>query len=203
MPIPKVCKMPNLSGLNPLIGHLVIQDVFLRKHGFSHDAKLYRRHFIRLVDKALDEYDKAREAILAQIKEAKRPTQEMVEHGRIIYMFTFVDHIENCINAVSRLYKFLERIKSEKLSPEIPREIRRLVETQAQSITDIRNTVEHMDDKIQKGEIASDKLLMLSLNDESDGVAILDFEMKFSDLGIVLKKMHEIALSLLTLKTHN
>jgi hypothetical protein len=200
MAIPKECKMPDLSALEyPLVSRLLLQEVFLRKHGFSHEAKLYRRHFVRLLDKALNEYTIAREACLAQIEEAKRPVKEL-ESGRIIYTFEFIDHIENCINAVARLSKFLQRLKSVKTPAGIPRVARRLLETRRGSIKDIRDTVEHVEEKIHNGETSPDKLIMLSLNDENDGVAILDDEIKFSSLAIILRRMHEIALHLLNPK---
>jgi hypothetical protein len=197
MAIPKECKMPDLSGLEyPLIGRVMIQDLFVRKHSFSHNAKLYRRQFIHLLDKTMYEYDAARRACLAQIEEAKRPVQEL-ENGRFIYMFKFVAHIENCINAVFRLSKFLWNFKSEEIPTGIPREARRLIETQRETIKGIRDVIEHMEEKIQRGEASPNKLIMLSLNDESDGVAILDCEMKFSSLAVILERMHEIALHLL------
>jgi hypothetical protein len=175
------CKMPDLSGLNYLIGRLLVQ-VMIGEPGLSRNAGLYRRNFIRLVDKALGEYHEARESILNQIADTNR-----------IYMPEFTDHIETCINAVARLYKLLDRIKSEPESLTFPREIRRLVETQTQPIKDMRNAVEHMDERIQKGEIAPGQPIMLALNGNNDGVVISDCEIKFQELAMVLKRMHEIA----------
>lgn len=131
MAIPSECKMPNLSGLDfPLMGRLCVQE-FAGERDLSPKAILYRKVFIRLVDKALREYYEARKAIIAQIAEANRSAEEMITNGRQIYMFEFIDHTETCINAVRRLYKLLERIKAEKESPVLPkelREMRRLVE---------------------------------------------------------------------------
>src|SRR4030042_6365663 len=110
MGIPKECKMPDLSGLDaPLMSRLVVQ-LLIGESSLSHNARLYRRNFVRLVDKALREYNEARGAILKQVAEAKRPAKEMEKHGRQIFTFQFTDHIETCINAISRLFKLLERI---------------------------------------------------------------------------------------------
>ncbi len=196
MTIPSECKMPDLSGLDyPLIGRLIVQ-LLVGERGLSPNAKRYRRNFIRVLDKALREYHKARELILAEIAK----TNVSSKHGPGMYFIGFTDHIETCINALSRLFKLLERIKSEKDSPKFPRELRRLIETKSESVADVRNSVEHIDEQIQKGEIAPGKPIMLTINKNSDGILISSFEIKFAELAMVLEKMHEIALYILTIK---
>ena len=160
MVIPSECKMPDLSGLDsPLIGRLIVQ-LLVGEPGLSRKTSLYRKNYIRLVDKALREYHEARELILAQIAEANRSAEEMSRDGRHIYLILFTDHIETCINAVSRLFRLFERIKSERKSPAFPRELRRLLETQGESVAKVRNTVEHMDERIRNDEISPVKPIM-------------------------------------------
>jgi len=200
MAIPTECKMPDLSGLDsPLIGQLLVQ-LLVGEPGLSRKTGLYRRNFIRLLNKALVEYLEAREVILAEIAEANRTSEEMIKHGRRIYIIAFTNHIETCVNAVSRLFKLLERIKSEKDSPVVSRELRRLVETKSKFIDYIRNAVEHMDELIQKDEIALGQPIMLALSKNDDGVVVSNYEIKFKELAMVLEKMYEIALYILTVK---
>lgn len=200
MAIPTECKMPDLSGLDsPLIGQLLVQ-VMIGEPGLSRKTGLYRRNFIRLLNKALVEYHEAREVILAEIAEANRPAEEMIKHGRRIYIIAFTNHIETCINAVSRLFKLLERIKAERDSPAVPRELRKLVETKSKSIDYIRNAVEHMDELIQRDEIALGQPIMLALSKNDDSVVVSNYEIKFKELAIVLEKMYEIAQYILTVK---
>lgn len=193
--------MPDLSGLDsPLINRLIVQ-LLVGEHNLSSKASLYRRNFIRLIDKALREYDEARDSILAQIEEANRPAEEMAKTGRYLHILRFTDHIETCINAVSRLFRLLDRIISDKGSPQFPRPLRKLLQTKNKLITDIRNRVEHIDEYIQKDEISPSDPIMLALNREGDGIVISKFEIKFQELAMVLKKMNEVASYLLTLKT--
>jgi len=200
MAIPLECKMPDLSGLDsPLLNRLLVQ-LLMGERGLSRKSKLYRKNFIRLIDKALREYRNAREAILAQIAEPKRTAEEMARTGRIIYIVAFTDYIENCINAVWRLYKLLDRIKSEKGAPALPLELRRLVETQSESITKLRNSVQHIDKIIRKDEIAPGRPIMLVLSENEDGAVVGNYEIKFTDLALVLEKMNEIAKYILTIK---
>jgi hypothetical protein len=199
MALPSECKMPDLSGLDSLMNRLIIQAL-IGEPSLSQKTRLYRRNFVRLVDKALREYHEARKLILAQIAEMNRPSKEMIRDGRSIYLFRFPDHIETCINAVRRLYKLLERIKAEKESPELPRELRRLVETMEVTIVDIRDAIEHIDEMIQKDEIAPNRPIMAAGSENWDAVVVANEEIKFEDLAMVLRKMHEIALYLLTIK---
>ena len=189
MGIPSECKMPDLLGLVPLIGRLIVQLLVGGDVRLSRKASLYRRNFIRLVDKALREYHAAREALLGEIQGTQRS-----------FLIEFTNHIETCINAVSRLFKLLERIKSEKESPAFPRELRRLVETKSESVENVRNAVEHIDEQIRKDEIAPGKPIMLTVNKKNDGVIVSNYELKFAELAMVLEKMYEIALYILTIK---
>ncbi len=199
MGIPKECKMPDLSGLDTLINRLIVQ-ILIGDPSLSRKAALYRKNFIRLVDKALREYKEARGAILADVAEANRPVKELRKRGREIHVIEFTDHIETCINAVSRLFNLLERIKSEKQSPGWPRELRRLLETKSESIANIRNAVEHIDEKIQKGEIGPGKPIMLTVSENDEALIVANYEIKFEELAMVLNKTHEVAQYILTIK---
>ena len=199
MALPSECKMPDLSGLDSLMNRLIVQAL-IGEPGLSQKTRLYRRNFVRLVDRALMEYQEARELIFAQIAEMNRSSKEMIRDGRSIYLFTFPDHIETCINAVRRLYKLLERIKTKKQSPGLPRELRRQVETIEETIVDIRDAIEHMDELIHNSELAAGKPIMAAGSENWDAVVVSNYELKFEDLAIVLRKMYEIALYLLTIK---
>lgn len=188
MGIPKECKMPDLSALDLLINRLIVQ-LMIGNPGLSQKASLYRRNFVRLVDKALREYSEAREAILADVAEANRSVKDLKKYGRRMHFISFTDHIETCINAVARLYRILERIKLEKQSPAWPRELRRLLETKSKSIADIRNAVEHVEKKIQKGEIGLGKPIMLTVSENDEALMVANYEIKFEELALVLKKM--------------
>ena len=202
MALPSECKMPDLSGLDPLTNRLLVQ-LLVGERGLSQKTSLYRKNFIRLVDKALREYHETREVILAQIAEMNRSAKEMSRDGRSIYLLTFPDHIETCINAVRRLYKLFWRIKAEKESPEFPRELRRQVRTIEKTIVKIRVAIEHMDELIVKGEIVAGKPIMAAGSENWDAVVVSNYELKFEELATVLRAMHEIALYLLTIKKPN
>jgi hypothetical protein len=167
--------------------------------GLSPKAALYRTNFVRLIDKALREYNQAREAVLADIAEANRPAKEMTA-GRRMHFIVFTDHIENCINAVERLFKLLKRIKSEKQSPAWPKELRRLLETKSESIANARNAVEHIDTLIRNDEIGPGKPVMMTVSEKDDAAIVSSYEIKFEELAMIMEKMHEVAQYILAIK---
>lgn len=192
MAIPSECKMPDLSGLgSPLMWRLIPQ-MLVGESYLSKEASRYRKTFIRLRDKALREYHEARKAILAQTSEKEKGGATWLTN-----MTAFTDHMENCLNAVSRLFRLLETIKSEKQSPAFPRNLLKLVETEKNSVREIRDAVEHMDKDIQKDKITSGEPIMLVIVNNDDSVRISKYQMTFEDLAMVLRKMHDIALYML------
>ncbi len=119
--------MPDLSDLDfPLKKYLILHALVGDK-GLTQKESLYRRNFVRLVDKAIKEYQEARSTIILQIEEMNRPPEEMSKEGRIIHILGFTDHFESCINAINRLLKQLERIKRKNGSWMIPRLTRRII----------------------------------------------------------------------------
>lgn len=183
MPLPTECKMSDLSDLAPLRDRLTIK-LLVGLPGLSQEAGLCLRNFVRLVEKALIEHREAREVMLKVIGKPQN----------FLMLFDFVNHIETCINAVRRLYKLLDRIKAEPPSPYIPRELRRLVESHEGAIIKVRDASEHMNAIIQ------DKPVMLTVSEDNDFVIVTKYKLKFNELDIVLRRMHEVAEYILSIK---
>lgn len=191
MVLPKECKMPDLSSVfsGPILGQLMVQ-LLLGEPGLSREFKLYRRNYIRLLRKAAYEYKQARETILEWIS----------DHQNLNLPSLFTNHMENCINSISRILKLMYRMKSDKAAPNIPEETRKSLEKQFDSFREFRNTIEHIDEVISKGEISKGNPVMLVLNSNHDGVVISNLEIKFNDIVNVLKKSYELAPYILTVK---
>jgi len=67
-------------------------------------------------------------------------------------------------------------------------------------LVDIRDAIEHIDDRIRADELGPGKPVMAAGSENWDAVVVANEEIKFEDLAMVLRKMHEIALYLLTIK---
>lgn len=149
---------------------------------------------MRLVDKAVYEYQKARDTLVAGVDDWNHPVEDMVKRGKL---FKLTDHTENCINAVRRLLQLLDRIKSDSGAPIIDRMQRKSIETYSRSVKDVRDTIEHMDERIHKDQLGEDKPIVLKLSDQGDRVEIGDTYITFNDLAQTIRKLHEIAARLL------
>jgi len=159
---------------------------------FSKKASLYLRNFIRLIDKSIAEYLKARDAILLQIEEKKRTAEEMREKGRFIYILSFVNHAENCINATRRLLYLLDGLKTERVSPPIPEIPGKLIKAHRDIITNVRGTVEHLDRIIQKDKHLEGEAIMLSISKDQKSMIISNHNLRFCDLASVIRNFYDI-----------
>lgn len=79
MKLPDNCYMPDISELakHRLIPALTLSLMVSKGDQFSEKAALYLGNFMRLIDKSVTEYLKAREIILLQIEEKNRSSEEM------------------------------------------------------------------------------------------------------------------------------
>ncbi len=171
------------------VGQLIVQ-LLIGEPGLSKEFTRYRRIYIRLLKKALYEYEMARMTILEWIED----TRDLMKP------LTFANHLETCIHEISRLFKLLEKIKTDITAPPLPRITRRLLEKQYEPVHEIRNTIEHMDDDIQSGELAPGKPVFITINNEDDGIIISNHEIKFNELSSIIEKTHEMAPYILTNK---
>jgi hypothetical protein len=190
--LPSQCKLADLSGYDKLQGQLMLRTVFLgADKDLDRKIAVYRRILIRLMDKALVEYKLSRDALNAQVREKERAPEEMARTGRYIYLFSFSDHMENCIHTLRRMLRFTQRIMSDIDAPAIPRLLRRRIEAFGTDVVGIRNTIEHMDNKIQDDAFENGKPILLSLAGNSDRIEIGSNSLSFETLGSLIRSLHE------------
>lgn len=184
---------PELKRLEP---QLLLLSIFIGNGKLSMKAGLIRRNLVRLVDKANYEYMLARSAILDQIAESQRPSDQMLK-GRIIYMFGFTNHMENCLNAVRRVIGLLEVLRSDLSAPVQDRITRRLVDAHAAPLIDIRDILEHMGSAVNADEIQDGQAVILSLGSDESSVCIGPYKMSFASLSTIIYAIHSEATRLL------
>lgn len=195
--VPTKCNMPSLyPELARLEPRLLLLSAFIGNGNLSRNAGLIRRNLVRLVDKAIFEYTLARQAVLDQIAESKRPYEEMIK-GRVIYMFGFTNHMENCLNAVRRVIGLLEVLRSDVSAPAQDRITRRLVDAHAAPLIDIRDILEHMGSAVNEDEIQDGHAVILSLGPDESSVCIGAHSLSFSSLATIIKAVHSEANRLL------
>lgn len=195
--VPTECRMPSLyPELERLQPRLLLLAAFIGNGALSQNAALIRRNLIRLVDKAVYEYSLARQAVLDQIAESQRSYEEMVG-GRIIYMFGFTDHMENCLNATRRTLDLLQHLRADLSAPAQDRIRRRLIDAHAGSLIDVRNSFEHVGDAINNNEFGEGEMVVLSYGDDQSSICIGKHSLSFNSIATILRGIHEEAKRLL------
>jgi len=170
--------------------------LFQPQEGLSEEARAFRMLIVRLVDKAIIEYSRARIELQNQINEAERPVSELMK-GRIIYMFEFMDHIESCINATHRALMLSKEIHRDATAPRLDEKLRGRIGQLSHSLKAIRHSLEHPEERVQDGRLGRDGPLSIMLSDDGRGVVLGPDFLSFEELAEILQATHELALKLL------
>jgi hypothetical protein len=187
--------MEDLSGLEKLLPRLVLNLVFAQgDKGIIHRTSQYRKVYVHLIDKAIDEYQESRNLVIAAIDEPQRSIEDIEKNGRYIYEWKFVDHMENCISTLNRILRLFNHLKGNQDNLTFSQETRKRIEylTKSTSIVRVRNTLEHIDERIRNDIIQENETLMLTIADSQDGIMIGSESLKFSDISILIRKLHSL-----------
>jgi hypothetical protein len=189
--IPDECKMPDLSDLDLPLKRYLMLTVFVGDRGLNRKQASYRRNFVRLVDKAVAEYQTARGSVIAQIEVTKE------DSANVAPTLQFTDHFENCLNALNRLFRQLETMKRKPDNFEISQGTRKSVEANLRGVSAIRNCAEHMEEVIQRGEIEDDQCLAVAVGENGDRAVLGRHEIEFDRIASAIRGLHKIAQELL------
>ena len=175
---PKQCDMPELpEGSDKTFLADILNVVFTRGGPSDFAAAAYSRNFIRLCDLAIREYMLAREALIEYIN---TPNEVMSP------LFHAVGHLEQCIHAMRRAIRFARN----KQGPRLPR--MDVISSDVESrIRNIRNAIEHTDERIRKGRIQKGEFLMLGV--KSGSIELEGKEIYYSELAKWLKQLKQLA----------
>ncbi len=177
-------QIPDISDLKPSVaGHFLLASLggFVQKKGET----FYRAYAVasRLVDKARTEYLEAKESIEAEEAERKMSYEEILKRneGQFMYTATIINHLENCVNAVARIHKLLPLLNSE------------YVPANAKNMADIRNTIEHIEERIARAVEGPASLYFLedklTLQVGVDSISILQLAKEIQNLH---QELHRI-----------
>ena len=131
--------MPELKNLKPsLLGCYLTGSLIGLYSSKDKKLDLSLRLATRLLDKAVKEYLMVRDLVLLAATENAMTFEEIEKRGEGQYLHEIgiTNHIENCINALGRIYLLMPGSDSSSSSPKI---------------REMRNMVEHMDEKINRG----------------------------------------------------
>lgn len=175
----KTSNMPDISYLKPkAISCFLAGSLTGRDSNKTTTEKKMLPILARLIDKAIMEYNLAKETIEAEGAENKMTYEEIIQRngGQFIYSCPIIDHLENCITTLARIYKVKER---------------HLGHTKNQDLINIRNSIEHVDERIRD---IVDEPPVLNISEDS-----LVVEIAGRDNGKISIKTKDIAEEIINL----
>ena len=197
---PEHCVMPDLykrfAPQFQTLTYLLMTVSGTNADSLSENALKLRQTIIRLVDKANREYMAARNYLIEQILESNRSYEELMQ-GRVIHMFGFFDEIENCVISCRRLLDLLEKVVDDTSIPDATKIQVALDPGRKKNLTDFRNTIEHMAERIMSGQISDSKPIVISLSEDSESIVIGNNTMPLRLLADILTSIHSAGFSLL------
>lgn len=188
--IPEIKEEPFL--IKPLLPVVIIGF----DQAIGRDGGLYLRLFCRLIDKAIYEYNIARRLIL----------EEMEDNDRLKNRFLIINHLENCLNAVSRVAKTFDLLtngvynresrirekKDQKILEFISKES--IVAVSINKISKIRNRIEHIDEDIYMNKFISN--LFLDIDKDYKKICINNNCIDLLELANMIQEYRKIALEI-------
>lgn len=180
--------VPDLSGLRELSTLFAARRFLQRAGPTHHEAYGLTMNYIRLVDAAIREYESGR-GLLSRFEETTRSTG-------LNLMLGACSHFEFCIDALRRSVNHLKGIRAH---PDVPRSMKTLLPKNLEvltgtvegQITGMRHAIQHLEERMGKGEIVRGQPLCLI--PEEDGLALGDRKIHFRDLAGWLQELHERA----------
>lgn len=150
---------------------------------------------VRLVTTYMITTDKAAREYMAG---CRRVRDHMIAGGGIQSFVEGVGHFENCINSAKRALRALGRLGTQEDGPPIDRTIRKLAQSQATTITDLRDSIEHMDEKILSGSgIPEGAPHLLTIDKQGDNLEIGTHRIPIAGLQGVVRALHSAGLAII------
>jgi hypothetical protein len=148
-------------------------------------------HLTRLTDKAILEYESARESLDVFIKGQRG--------GRLTDLVRVYDHLETCFDAIARAARFAEALRTEPGAPVI--HLKQLPTPAARDrVRDVRNAVQHAEEDLLKGETpqVTGRPSLLIARDKSLGVARKGMYIRYDHLAKWLTCYHDLVRDLIS-----
>jgi hypothetical protein len=185
--LPKRCEMPDLSKLNDEFTLALMLNRFFRGGGpKNHISYALVANFIRLADQTLQEYKAARTALLEYIH---RPNNNVISP-----FFRATGHCEICLSLLDRSLNFVERIRRDRNTLQIPKNLSVLSGTVMTRIRKFRNVIEHLYDDILDRKIHKGDPIALLVN--SDSIELLGEKIYFKEIALWIQELNSLASTL-------
>lgn len=179
---PKNARLPDLSGLYPNISLLHLMGRLLGGAPRDRMTGALILNFVRLVDKAVRSYEAARKDL------------DAFRHGdlNLTALMSATSHIETCVGSCCRANRLAIGLDKVTEHAAIPAATPAPPYLRDDPVRDLRNAIEHMDERIEKGQLTEDQLpLCVVLTNV--GIMLSDSRISYADLADRIRALHAVA----------
>lgn len=186
---PRRSGMPDLSNLYATnVLPMILNMTFRGMAPTSHPALAYTSGFVRLVDKAVREYELARlafEQYLASGADTLSP------------YFKAADHLENCLGSARRAIRYARRIRRDPSAAGIDKQDMP-TEADERRVARFRNAAEHADEQVADGTLQAGDPIITMMHDTTFVLGAA--EESYEWLAHLLGKLHVLATRVVELR---
>ncbi len=187
MPYIRECKAPDLTDLSiPVMIDYLVNLVFDHAGIEDQTASSFLHNFLMVTDKALREYNEARELLIQYVASANKTMLLVEAFGRF----------ETCINSIRRCLRYVDKMARHPCSPVIDRTLKRLLGSYESTIKPLRDAIEHMDEDILSGETPRGIPRALMITRDGEGLQIARHRLSFTEVSAILRQLHSLATKL-------
>lgn len=187
MPYIRECKAPDLTDLSiPVMRDYLVNLVFDHAGIEDQTASSFLHNFLMVTDKALSEYNAARELLIQYVASA----------NKTILLIEALGRFETCINSIRRGLQYVDRMAGHPQSIDINRTLRRFLKSYGSNIISVRNSIEHIDKDILSGETPRGIPRALIITRDGQGLEIASHRLSFTEVSAILRKLHSLATDL-------
>jgi hypothetical protein len=98
---------------------------------------------------------------------------------------------ESCIEVLARALKLAHRIRKDRYAPNIHRKHPLIADAVLERVKDIRDTIQHWDERIVGGEVTTEEPKFLFLS--NDGLHLASETISFGELADWIRQLHALA----------
>ncbi len=179
---PRRSGMPDLSHLySKNILPLILNITLRAQVGTTHPSLAYTAAYVRLVDKAVREYEFARRSLEEFVATSSEHLSPYLRAA---------DHLENCLNSARRAIRYARRIRRDREALQVAKS-----ELPTQDDEDLvaafRNASEHADEQVATGTLAEGDAMILMLHETH--FALGNVEASYGWLAKLLTRLHALS----------
>lgn len=158
--------------------------------GGPKDTGARRQHInlVRLVDLAIEEYE--------VVRDFSERSNQPGGFERVTHSIRAVDHLELCLITLRRAFNALNAVSADQAAMQIPREVRRMIQSYEAEMAPIRDTIIHIEEYITRGDLKEGESHALRLTDNGTLASIGSSDLRISRLVSVLKHFHALAVQI-------